>query len=341
MPNTGSENSSQTPTLVNTLSLSLRPPVYKMGDDLGQFLTVYQRIADANQWSEEQRKNFLIVSFPNGSIHQSICIMADPGKTFSQLIDELKRMVSAHEPRLKLAQYETRVMRDGETVGEYEKSLRLLYHAAIGQASDPDSDPRYVTKFIDGLPNRWRTLVSAEMRDSVLGDNGALSHAQRLEASEKLHVPTEPLGTSQFFPISAAQAQSASGAGGSVFSPDISQLQMKLDALTVLVQDLINRPSRRDRFDPRRRSDSRSSSEEERRARDRSHAVRRRQSTSRSRATCGYCKKPGHTLEACWALQRKNCQKCGKSGHTTTFCQRRDSSCGRPKPRQATRNQEN
>ena len=63
----------------------------------------------------------------------------------------------------------------------------------------------------------------------------AHGHAQRLEASEKLHVPTEPVGTPQFFPVSATQAQSASGADGLVSLPGISQLQMKLDTLTVLV----------------------------------------------------------------------------------------------------------
>ena len=85
-------------------------------------------------------------------------------------------MVTAQEPRLKLDQYETRVMRDGETVGEYEKSLRLLYHAVIGQASDPDSDPR-CHEIHSWSSDSWCALVSAEMRDSVLGDNGARSCA--------------------------------------------------------------------------------------------------------------------------------------------------------------------
>lgn len=292
---------------------------YKAGDDLTQYLSIYQRIAEANEWTEEQKKNFLIVSFPNGSVHQSICLMADPSKTFSQLVDELKRMISAHEPRLKLAQYETRVLREGETVGEYEKSLRLLYHAAMGEASTPDTDPRYLMKFIDGLPVRWRSTISTEMHHSIGGENGALLHAQRLEAAEKLHEPDKSKsGTIMTVPEASA----------GVSASEISVLQKKLDDLTVLVQELWEDRSRR-RKTRRSRDTESSSSDEERRERGRSRMAQRR-SPSRGRVSCSYCKKPGHTVDECRTLKRKVCDNCRRTGHTTVFCRKRGSSRDRP-----------
>ena len=309
-------------------SLSLRPPVYKMGDDLGQYLAIYQRIAEANNWTEEQKKNFLIVSFPNGSVHQSICIMADPGMSFLQLLDELKRMIGVHEPRLKLAQYETRVLREGETVGEYERALRLLYCAAMGQASKPDADPRYLLKFIDGLPIRWRSIISAEMHSSVAGEKGALLHAQRLEAAEKLHVPDNSVSTN-FGTISAVPEVST---GVSVFPDVVTQLQKKLDDLTLLVQELRQSRSRKNSFRKSRKSrneDTESSNSEEEQ-RDRSRSSTRRFTPSRVQVSCTYCKKAGHSVDHCRTLKRKICESCGRTGHTTAFCRRGDNSNARP-----------
>lgn len=222
-------------------------------------------------------------------------------------------------------------MREGETIGECEKSLRLLYQAAMGQASNPDADPRHLMKFIDGLPVRWRNIISAEMRDCVLGDSGALSHAQRLEAAEKLRL-SEPFLGLQLRSISAVQEASASGT--SALAADIVQLQTKLEALILLVQDFWQSQPRKEGSRKSRQkedSDTSLSSDEEWHRRSRTRKPKVHSNSSRSRVVCGYCKKSEHTPEQCRYLQRKTCEKCGKAGHATAYCQKRDVSYGKSK----------
>ena len=325
-------NSNVGTQLVMSTRCVMRPPVYQPGTDLAQYLLVYERVASANGWSDQQKKNYLIVCFPGGSPLQQACIASPSTQSYEALSLELRQMLSAHMDQVKLAEFQQRTKKETESVGEFERSLRELYLAALGSDATPDSDILYMNRFMEGLPSRWRTVLAREMYKKV---PDSLAHAQRLEAAEKLH------GTSIDTVYPAAWAASVQSLGSaSTDNSRIVQLEAKMDTLTTLMQQLLQvqlsqaQGGRSDRV----RSPGECSPAHQGRPPRRHFSPRvPRRSLSRGRLYCSYCRKQGHSIEWCRRLQGTLCESCGKRGHTTQYCQQYVPSRRAPAPGHMTR----
>ena len=312
----------------------VRPPLYHSGDDFSQWLVVYESACSANNWPDSMRISYLPMALPRDSPLQLAAAEADKTSSFQSVVEELKSMISIHEPQEKLAKFDARELRVGEKVGEYERALRLLYKASLGPNSDPDSDPRYVKKFISGLPQRWRFTIAAKMYKSVAGPHGALAHAQNLETAEALHGPSfeQDIRHSTIF----SQVQASSLTEVDQLRAKIQQLeqdakdrdtnmQTQISSLTAMMQNLISE-LREGRGQPRGQCQS----TVRRRSRTPSRSFSRGRSNSPSRFFCTFCRRRGHTVDRCFLRQDTRCFKCNMLGHRANDCQRRVDSNRRP-----------
>jgi hypothetical protein len=296
----------------------MRPPSYQPGTDLSQYLIMYDRLASANGWTDQQKKNYLIVCFPGGSPLQQACIASPATQSFETLSTELRQMLSAHGDQVKLAEFQQRSKLDSESVGEFERSLRELYFAALGAGAVPDSDPLYLNRFMEGLPQRWKAVIAREMYKRVAD---SLAHAQRLETAEKLH---GSVADQLYSPAWAVPVQTLNSTST---DPRIAQLESKVDTLTTLMQQLLQvqlDQAQRGRLE--RGWDPGECGSAHQGRPPRRHlspgAPMRGRSPSGDRTFCRYCRRRGHTVETCWKLQTTQCESCGKRGHTANFCQR-------------------
>ena len=324
----------------------VRPPVYHSGDDFSQWLAVYESACSSNNWPDSMKISYLPMALPRDSSLQLAAAEADKTSSFELVVKELRSMLTVHEPHEKLAKFDSRELQAGEKVGEFERALRVLYKAALGSQADPDSDPRYIKKFIGGLPQRWRFQIASKMYRSVSGSHGALAHAQNLEAAEALHGPL--LDNRPYFPVAVAQPSSGFDTNTQLqmqVSPlsEVDQLRSRLvkleqDArqreqdfstqmgqLTSMMRDLLGelregRGVARGQCRPTVR----------RRSRSVARSFSRDRSGSTPRFFCSFCRKHGHTVDRCFARQDMRCFRCDAIGHRASDCQHRVDSDRQP-----------
>jgi len=308
-----------------TAVFQIRPPDFRPGSDLSQFLDTFSVLAEANGWSEAQKKAYLTVAFPPTSPFQTVCLETPPSATFSALVSDLKRVVTTHQKQTKLAEYEQRTMRDGESVGEYERSLRHLFYQIAGSNAYPEVDGRYIHKFISGLPSQWRGKVAERLYDRL---SLALASAQRLEIAERLHASSLPVSCAQFSPLMLGAATPLPNFQFS--KSDISELRGEVEGLKHQVQDLSQMfqsllELQKKQIREVRRSRHSSSSDSDREHPRRAGSGNSRRSGSRTRFAsgdqtkyCRYCRKSGHLIEQC--RLRPLCPICSQRGHSPKFC---------------------
>lgn len=321
---TTTASTSATNTYVTT-TLHMRPPPYQSNSNLSSYLDLYTKIADANGWNEAQRRNYLILCFPEGSAFQTVCLSAT--SSFDDLKAELKGIFTSHESHTRFSEYESRVFRDGEKVGEYERALRHLYQTVVGP--NPEVDKQYLRKFISGLPIRWRGKINEHLYEDLAQ---ALAHAQRLEAAEACqYAYPEPFVCTPSMHGAAAVALAAPTLlSPSTSSPtvanEVQELRQEVAELRLLLKDLL-KSGQRSRH---HRSSSSSSSDSRRshRSRQRSHYSSRPKSSGphRSKSSgpeiCPFCKKEGHTLVDCYTRKNWTCKRCHQKGHSSRFCRK-------------------
>lgn len=166
---------------VENVSCKIKPQLYDGSDDLDEYLTQFNLLAELNNWKDKTKALFLASSLKGGA-RALLNEMSDGERhSFDDLVDALKnRFGSINRSEVFRAELQTRVRNRNETLPELAQGIKQLTRRAYPGTSPVVRDTLALDYFIDAIPETEIRLRLREVGPKTI--NEAENIAVRLEA---------------------------------------------------------------------------------------------------------------------------------------------------------------
>ena len=146
----------------------LEVPKYKAGQDIEDYLRVFELIVDSNGLTAQQKKTQLLICFEIGTLHHRLVRDAHERESF---VDIKTRLVSTFKGKYSefdsMASFKKRVQLRSESVMEFKESLTILFLEAGGSMEGLDSNPFFRDHLLNGFLPSIQEAVKRELPKTV------------------------------------------------------------------------------------------------------------------------------------------------------------------------------
>ncbi|VDI66497.1 Hypothetical predicted protein [Mytilus galloprovincialis] len=163
------------------ISCKIKPQIYDGSDDLEEYLTQFDLLAEINDW-DPKTKALLLASSLSGSARAILNEITDRERhDFECLVNALKnRFGSMNRSEIFRAELQTRVRMKNETLPELAQAIKKLTRRAYPDTTALVMDTLSLDYFIDAIPETDIRLRLREVGPTSI--NEAENIAVRLEA---------------------------------------------------------------------------------------------------------------------------------------------------------------
>lgn len=163
------------------INCKVKPQLYDGSDDLEEYLTQFNLLAELNNWNTKTKALFLASSL-NGVARAILNEISEPERhCYESLVDALKsRFGSANRSEVFRAELQTRVRFRNETLPELAQAIKKLTRRAYPGTSPVVRDTLALDYFIDAIPETEIRLRLREIGPKTISE--AENIAVRLEA---------------------------------------------------------------------------------------------------------------------------------------------------------------
>jgi hypothetical protein len=134
--------------------MKIKPQIYNGSDDLDEYLTQFNIVAELNNWDYETKSLYLASSL-NGNARAILCELdSQKRKSFEAIVHALQnRYGSVHRAEIYRSKLQTRTLQKHETLPELAQSVRKLTRQAYPSAATDVLELLAMEHFIDALPD--------------------------------------------------------------------------------------------------------------------------------------------------------------------------------------------
>lgn len=160
---------------------NIKPHTFNGEDDLDEYLTQFNIVAELNQWGYETKSLYLASSIV-GNARAILCELDDKGrKDYDSIVQTLQiRYGSIHRAEIYRSKLQSRTLERNETLPELAQSIRKLTRKAYPSATKDVLELLAIDHFIDALPDTDIRLRLREVGPTSISE--AEKIAVRLDA---------------------------------------------------------------------------------------------------------------------------------------------------------------
>ena len=147
---------SSTPNPITSFSnrIKVKPQTYDGSDDLEEYLTQFNLVAELNGWDYESKSLFLASSMVGGTRALLCELDASQRKDYQSIVNALQnRFGSANRAEIYRSKLQGKMLGKNETIPELAQSVRKLTRKAYPSASSEVVKLLAMDYFIDALPD--------------------------------------------------------------------------------------------------------------------------------------------------------------------------------------------
>lgn len=288
----------------------VKPVAFEMDDTMSfrQFLSDFERYFDYKYTGNDMDRCRALAEFLTGPLLAAYRTLRGPQKRYSDMKVELLKQYDTLKikgTRQWRAEFYKAIMKENETIVLYGARLKLIAQRAFPDADlERDSELRH--RFCETVPDWFRQEMRVmESIDRRTGRGRHLSWTDRLELARELEGKRRKRTREPAAPVVSYGD-----------SPDLTSLNLASVAAKSIAQPIplgISSTSVSPSSVPVNQANTSRSAEEYAGA------------TSR---TCNYCKKVGHSEQACFAKKKQQrntktgarCMFCGRNNHAISNC---------------------
>ena len=174
---------SSTPNPITSFSnrMKVKPQTYDGSDDLEEYLTQFNLVAELNGWDYESKSLFLASSMVGGTRALLCELDASQRKDYQSIVNALQnRFGSANRAEIYRSKLQGKMLGKNETIPELAQSVRKLTQKAYPSASSEVVELLAMDYFIDALPDVDLRLRLREVGPKTIAE--AETIAVRLDA---------------------------------------------------------------------------------------------------------------------------------------------------------------
>lgn len=166
---------------ITDIKCKIKPQIYDGSDDLEEYLTQFNLLAELNNWGPKP-KALLLASSLSGGARAILSEMTEAERRdYDCLVSMLKnRFGSVNRSEVFRAELQTRVKQRNETLPELAQAIKKLTRHAYPGSSPIVRDTLAIDYFIDAIPETEIRLRLREVGPKTIGE--AENIAVRLEA---------------------------------------------------------------------------------------------------------------------------------------------------------------
>lgn len=165
-----------------TPHMKMKPSTYDGSDDLDEYLTQFNLVAELNRWSYET-KSLVLASSMTGATRSLLCeLQPSQRRDYDSIIAALQnRYGSVNRAELYRSQLQSKVLEKNETIPELAQTIRKLTRKAYPSASSEVVELLALDFFIDALPDTDIRLRLREVNPK------SISEAERIAVRLDVH----------------------------------------------------------------------------------------------------------------------------------------------------------
>ena len=166
---------------ISNKNVKMKPQTYDGSDDLDEYLTQFNLVADLNGWDYETKSLFLASCMVGGT--RALLCELDPRqrKDYTSIVNALQnRYGSVNRAEVYRSKLQGRVLGKNESLPELAQTIRKLTRKAYPSASTEVIDLLAMDYFIDAIPDADIRLRLREVGPKTIGE--AEQVAVRLDA---------------------------------------------------------------------------------------------------------------------------------------------------------------